>query len=390
MRKFLFALLLTFLFTGAFAAPQEYNVDVAIVGGGWSGMIAAISAGEAGLKTVVLEKNPALGGSGPWLNETAAYGVDPKLATAEQGYSRFMEFGHNYANARVVRTLYKAIPDNSKWLRAHGVELVWNDPSGTFIGFPGYIGAPIIRNFNERISKLSNVTVLTETPGVRLIVDRGSVKGVIGDNDGEVVRVNAKYTILATGPIVNSPEMLKKYVPWLGDGYVVIGAPGRTGDGINLAEQAGARIDAAIGLDSEGAWPMGLTGYHDVRDDLENQALYFVLKSPFLRVNPLGKRFMREDMNSFHMESHSISRNNNVYWTIFDESLKQDFIKKGTDALKMPRPHLPPLKTPFLTSLDAGLEKAYAQGYAYKANTIEELAQKIGADPNSISILKLR
>jgi fumarate reductase flavoprotein subunit len=382
MRKFLFALLLTFLFTGAFAAPQEYTADVAIVGGGWSGMIAAISSGEAGLKTVVLEKNPSLGGSGPWLNMTAAYGADPST-TVDQGYSKFMEFGHNYANAIVARTLYKALPGNVKWLRDHGVELVWSPcvPGRISICFPGYIGTPLIRNFNERISKLSNITVLTETPGVRLIVDNGAVKGVIGDNDGEEVRVNAKYTILATGPIVGNPEMLKKYAPWLGDGYIVIGAPGRTGDGITLAEQAGARIDASVGLDTESAWPMGLTGYHEVRDDLGYQALFMVLKSPFLRVNSLGKRIMREDMNSFHMESHSLSRNNNVYWTIFDESLKQDFIKKGLDGLKIPPPIVPPVKNPFLTALDAGLEKAYAAGYAYKANTVEELAQKMGADP---------
>ncbi|MDR2401100.1 MAG: FAD-binding protein, partial [Deferribacteraceae bacterium] len=154
-------------------------------------------------------------------------------------------------------------------------------------------------------------------------------------------------------------------------------------DGITLAQQAGARIDASVGLDTESAYPAGITGYYDIRGEsnLENQALYFVVKSPFLRVNSVGKRFMREDIGVFHQESHSISRNNNVYWTIFDEALKQDFINKGTVALKMPPPILPPQITPYLKALDAGLEKAYAKGYAYKANTIEELAQKIGADP---------
>ena len=39
------------------------TTDVVVIGGGGSGMAAAISAAESGLKVVVLEKNPDLGGT---------------------------------------------------------------------------------------------------------------------------------------------------------------------------------------------------------------------------------------------------------------------------------------------------------------------------------------
>lgn len=46
------------------AADQEYDVDIAIVGGGLKGLSAALTAAESGVKAIVLEKMQVLGGAG--------------------------------------------------------------------------------------------------------------------------------------------------------------------------------------------------------------------------------------------------------------------------------------------------------------------------------------
>jgi 3-oxosteroid 1-dehydrogenase len=45
------------------AQPQEYSVDVLVVGSGGGGMTAALAAVDAGLSTLVIEKSPVYGGS---------------------------------------------------------------------------------------------------------------------------------------------------------------------------------------------------------------------------------------------------------------------------------------------------------------------------------------
>jgi fumarate reductase flavoprotein subunit len=178
--------------------------------------------------------------------------------------------------------------------------------------------------------------------------------------------------------------MVKKYAPYLGEGYRVIGAPGRTGDGINLALEAGAKIDTSVALDTEAAHTMGHNDYRIINRDLEMLTLHILVKTPLLRVNYLGNRFMDESINAFHMEAHSLARNKNMYWVIFDEEIKNALINRGVDELGFPRPIFPMLPDPKLKNLNSALEKAYAKGYAVKANTVDELAKKIGVDPANL------
>ena len=45
------------------AQPQEYSVDVLVVGSGGGGMTAALAAVDSGASTLVIEKSPVYGGS---------------------------------------------------------------------------------------------------------------------------------------------------------------------------------------------------------------------------------------------------------------------------------------------------------------------------------------
>src|SRR5688572_14135106 len=52
--------------TGAPGHDQTFEADVVVVGGGGSGLAAAIEAARAGRSVIVLEKNPRTGGSTGW------------------------------------------------------------------------------------------------------------------------------------------------------------------------------------------------------------------------------------------------------------------------------------------------------------------------------------
>ncbi|MEB3364759.1 FAD-dependent oxidoreductase [Lactobacillus sp. R2/2] len=54
--------------------PKNSEYNLVIVGGGLSGLAAAVSAGEQGIKTLVIEKGRTLGGDGNYVE--GAMGVD--------------------------------------------------------------------------------------------------------------------------------------------------------------------------------------------------------------------------------------------------------------------------------------------------------------------------
>jgi fumarate reductase flavoprotein subunit len=391
MKKFLVLLV---LFTCTVASAREYTAELAIVGGGWSGIIAAVAAGEAGINTVVLEKNPTTGGGGVYIGGINATGA-PGMLSVDEGFSNYMEATHNVPDGRAVRAAYGGLARNIQWLKDRGVKF-GESMDGKVLMFGGAGGSDIMKNMNSRLEKMKNVTILTETPVKQLIIDKNNaVIGVIAENDGEEVKVNAKYTIIATGPIVNSPEMIAKYAPYMGTGYKVLGAPNRTGDGINLAKQAGAKIDTIIAMDTEAGHTMDHNSPSAISDP-EMMALHILVKNTILRVNSVGKRFMNEatavvrfDFGDavllYHEELHAIARNNNIYYTILDEKLKNDLINKSAEEAGISKALTPyGLKGEKLGALAGGLEKAYAKGYAFKANTIEELAQKLNMNPKTL------
>lgn len=53
---------------GALAADRTINADLVVVGAGAGGLTAGVAATDAGLKTVVLEKNAVVGGGGNYYN----------------------------------------------------------------------------------------------------------------------------------------------------------------------------------------------------------------------------------------------------------------------------------------------------------------------------------
>jgi fumarate reductase flavoprotein subunit len=110
------------------AADQKYDVDIAIVGSGLSGLSAALTAAESGLKAIVLEKLSDLGGTGIFPEGSLGIGTRYQKekgirTTTDQVFAKVMEFHHWRCNAAVIRTLLNESGKTIDWLMDHGIKI---------------------------------------------------------------------------------------------------------------------------------------------------------------------------------------------------------------------------------------------------------------------------
>jgi dihydrolipoamide dehydrogenase len=147
------------------------DYDVVIIGGGPAGYVAAIRAGQTGLKTLLVEKEH-LGGM--CLN----WGCIPTKT--------FLE------TAKFLKRVQNAKKFGLKGVSASRVEVDWNK----LLDRAGKISARLIRGI-EYLMKKNGVTILN---GEAIIRDANSV--TVNDR-----RISAKYLILATGSVIPDWEL---------------------------------------------------------------------------------------------------------------------------------------------------------------------------------------
>src|SRR4051794_15591869 len=91
-----------------------------------------------------------------------------------------------------------------------------------------------------------NIPLWLSSPSPELIVDDGAVRGAMVERQGRLVRVHAKRgVILACGGFPHDVQRRKAMFPHAGDGtqHYSPGPKGNTGDGLRMAEAAGARVE---------------------------------------------------------------------------------------------------------------------------------------------------
>lgn len=134
MKTFKIAALCLSMAAAAFtvqAKEIKYEADVAIVGGGPAGMVAAAYAAENGLKPILVEKLPGVGGNLMMLEIT--FGQRTKFTDQDQVYypsdeliADFLAYSHYMVNPIMVRRFIERSGENIKWLTNRGVEIVGN------------------------------------------------------------------------------------------------------------------------------------------------------------------------------------------------------------------------------------------------------------------------
>jgi succinate dehydrogenase/fumarate reductase flavoprotein subunit len=233
--------------------------DVIVVGGGASGLAAAIEARAAGASVVLFEKNPQLGGSTAWSIGSVTASQTPHQARAGivdnpvdhwRDMAGFNGVLDNRDNAELRRLLADEMPNTFKWLLAHGVRFFGPMPEPPHTKPRMHNVLPNSRAFITHLAKAarrSGVEIHFNARVMKLLTEDGRIAGVECAL-GSSIRAR-RAVVLATGDFTSDPELKAQFMGVREakiDGVNVTA----TGDGQKLALQLGGRIingDLALG-----------------------------------------------------------------------------------------------------------------------------------------------
>ena len=238
---------------------MEEVFDVVVVGGGGSGLAAAIEARTAGAQVVLLEKNEKLGGSTAWsigsitatgTPHQARHGIrdDPRDHYADMPLFAGALAGRD--NDALRRILCDEVPDAFRWLLALGVRFYGPMPEPPHRQPRMHNVLPNSLSYIYHLGRQARRLGVDIRRGARaaaLLTRQGRVCGVrCGDERRFLAR---RAVVLATGDFTNDPELKARYMGAREARVDGVNATA-TGDGQKLALALGARIvngDLALG-----------------------------------------------------------------------------------------------------------------------------------------------
>ena len=240
----------------------EATYDVIVVGGGGSGLAAAIEARAVVRNVLLLEKNLELGGSTAWSIGSVTASGTPHQArkgivdTTEDHWRDMAGFNGDLDardNPALRRVLAEAMPDTFRWLLKHGVRFYGPMPEPPHSKPRMHNVLPNSRAFITHLAKAARRAGVTIQCGARaksLVMEQGRVVAIDCETADGARRFRARGGIvLAAGDFTSDPELKAQFMgPQEAkiDGVNVTA----TGDGQKLAVALGARIingDLALG-----------------------------------------------------------------------------------------------------------------------------------------------
>jgi fumarate reductase flavoprotein subunit len=347
---------------GAISKTQNLEGELVVIGGGGSGLAAALTAAEKGMKNIiVLEKRGGLGGNtaratGLFACESPAQAQQRIVADKDALFKRAMDWAHwSRVNPRILRAFLNKSGDTIRWLEQMGLEFTviafFPNQNPRVEHVPRGKGAQLTRVLAEQCRELGVQLLLrTGAKKIRLDEDR-AVAGVLAAKEKEL-EIKAKSIIIATGGFAGNKKLLKKFCPLYYDGFGGRGLP-LMGDGLLMAQEAGAAIEDFVTLLKEGPrvdphiWPlMGLE-----RDPVT------------LWVNRRGERFADEAVGAHPFEAGNaiLRQPDKVMYSLLDTAIKEAMAEK-------------------LPSLDKALQAEAARGRVKIASSWDDIAGWIGAD----------
>lgn len=400
----------------------ELSADVVVIGGGGTGVAAALAAAEQGAQVIVLEKTAMLGGttllSGAYyacgnqevskkaeMNDKMRADVEAILALEPKNddmarwqdavkaqYAAYTASGATYMFDSEEYHMLQVYADGGftgdttlierycaesyacyQWLENHG--LTW---STEVIGGKASDSGTVTvdaqrarrnkatgegRNSQLIMDALKNGCLAAQTPvefcmevaGTELIVTDGRVTGTKAEGaDGTQYIVHAdKGVILATGGIGSNVELMKKYNAWyptIPDTLASDNSIGDTGDGLIMASDIGVEL---IDMEKLQMFIYGTKYQYGLAPYVSNYTN--------MLVNNRGERFVNETASDNELAAAMLAQPDGQCFILSDAN--GSVIKDGKN------------------SAGVEIETLIEKGLLLRADSIEELAGMIGADP---------
>ena len=396
------------------AITETVDTDILIVGAGNGGMFAAAYAAANGLNFRIIEQNGNVQDTRHWygaIDSAAAKAAGEEPFDRAKLLSEISRYASGKCDQRVVKTWINesaAMHDFMRSILEDKYGWVCDFTSGTEAAWPAenaehntdYLFPVEEHNYmaSERESGLArNELLLQYIQELGYGVDfktslakleknaEGRITGVIAQNmdDDHFIRYNAAQgVLLACGGYAGNPYMMQQLDP-LGTSVTTACSysPADKGYGIRAAVWAGANLDkeAAPMLFDRGIVAPGVdAGYVDSDSAFGGKAFPGEIRQfnpgtqPFLKVNRNGERFANESCPYNDIVYAAAHQPGRVYAQISDANMLED----------AKRFHTIGCSAGTRKNTMEGLEKTFAsaeeKGCFFRADTIEELADKMG------------
>ena len=396
------------------AITETVDTDILIVGAGNGGIFAAAYAAANGLNFRIIEQNGNVQDTRHWygaIDSAAAKEAGEKPADRAKLLSEISRYASGKCDQRVVKTwinesaamhdfMRSILEDKYGWTCdfTSGAEAAWpaeNAEHNTDYLFPvqehNYMasesasGKPRNELLLDYIRELG-YDVDFKTSLAKLEKDStGRITGIIAQSteDDHFIRYNAnKGVLLACGGFPGNPYMMEQLDP-LGTSVTTACSysPADKGYGIRAAVWAGANLDkeAAPMLFDRGIVAPGVDGGYVASDSaFGGKAFpgpirqYNPGTQPFLKVNRNGERFANESSPYNDIVYAAAHQPGRVYAQICDANILEDAKRFHTIGCSAQT------RNAGAEYIQKQMDNAEKEGVFFKADTIEELADKLG------------
>lgn len=374
-------------------SPRREHTEVIVVGGGNAGFTAAHAAATRGRKVMLLERGTEdmAGGNSFYTagatrmvhdgledlqdlveaDERHATTIVPPYSAAE--YRADLEKvteGRN--DPELTEVLVAEVSPTLRWLKSIGLRYrlmyerqAYERPDGSFLFWGGLHvgnvggGEGLIAD-HTRVAEEHGVDIRYGYRAISLIVEEAKVVGVRADTAEGPVEITAESVVMTAGGFEANPEMRREFLGAGWENAKVRGTPYNQGDMIRAALEIGADTGGDFSTCHSVQWD-AFTAQNESNRELTNR---LTRQSYFLGaiVNREGKRFLDEgaDYRNYTYAKYGkeiLKQPGSVAYQIFDAELRKML---RTEEYDMP-----------------GIS-------VESADTIAELAQKIGVDEETL------
>lgn len=352
--------------------------DVIIVGAGAAGLMAALELTKNEKKVLLLEKGKSLGISnfaragGPAACETNLQAKEGAPVSQNTLFSHMANWARHTVNEALLWEVLGCTGIAVNWMEELGIELeLLPDTYGV-----GFRARHFVRSRGKKLTEPIQRAIEMQGGEIRCgcrvteIVPEQNIFRVTARQEENNLEFSSANVLICTGGFQGSPKLIRRFFGL--ERMVSLGNNLSEGDGILMAEQLGAVCDRNFALPgNEGsATTSKCRGYND--------NLCFGLYGGLL-VDHNGRRFMNEkDIADFPLSigGEAFARHEKTYAVIDDETF-QACISEGIYKF-MGEPENwragAALWHPVLKNAREHLQKAVEEGWAYSADSIEELA----------------
>ncbi|MEG0381371.1 MAG: FAD-dependent oxidoreductase, partial [Kurthia sp.] len=232
------------------------EVDVAVIGAGGGGLVAAITAAEAGWEVALLEKTTQLLG-----NTAASAGMIPASETSfqkalhikdskDQMVADIMAKNQGESDVTQVRALVEQSGELVEWLHRNSKidmsiveEFTYPGHSVTRMHAPPKrSGMELMKGLQRYAKEFDNLYIVKKSPMVEILKEGNRVYGVQIKAEDGIHAIKAKKIIVATNGFGANKQWVQEEIEEMKDAPY-FGYEANDGDGIRAVERAGGALD---------------------------------------------------------------------------------------------------------------------------------------------------